>query len=131
MRKREIRDFAKQLVTLSLDEERQVCSERVHGVLEALQAKPPRQLKVLLKEYLRQLRRELRQTQALVEYAGDISSATLESIAAEFTHITGRKVTAVSEANPKLIAGVRIRVGDDVYEDTITSRLAALSLPAY
>ncbi len=131
MRQREIKDFAKRLVELSLDNERQVSADRVHGVLEALQAKPPRQLKALLKEYLTQLRRELRQTQAVVEYAGDLSAATLESIAAEFTKLTGRKVTAVGKPNPELIAGVRVRVGDDVYEDSLATRLATLSIPNF
>lgn len=131
MRQREIKDFAKRLVTLSLDGERQVSSERVHAVLQALQAKPPRQLKAMLKEYLNQLRRELRQTQAVVEYAGDLSKATLDSIAAEFTQITRRKVTAVAQPNPELIAGLRVRVGDDVYEDSLATRLAALSVPNF
>lgn len=127
MRKREIKEFAKKLVTLSLDSERQVSPERVRDILQTLSSKPPRKLKPLLKQYYVLLRRELAQTQAVVEHSGELSNATLSEIGAKFSELTGRKVTAILKPNPALIAGVRVRVGDNVYEDSIATRLAALS----
>jgi len=39
-----------------------------------------------------------------------------------------RTVTATAKANPKLLAGLRIRVGSDVYESSVAGQLAALSV---
>lgn len=120
-------ELARKLVSLSLDADRQVSVERVREVLNALEQNPPRQFKALLKEYYIRLRRELRETQAVVEHAGELSDSALNEIAARFTSERGRKITAVSQNNPKLIAGLRIRVGDDVYEDSLATRLHALA----
>ncbi len=37
-----------------------------------------------------------------------------------------RKVTATTKRNDALLAGLRIRVGDDVYESSVAGQLAAL-----
>ena len=38
-----------------------------------------------------------------------------------------RPVTATAKPNPKLLAGLRVRVGDDIYESSVAGQLAALS----
>jgi len=39
-----------------------------------------------------------------------------------------RPVTASAKANPSLLAGLRIRVGSDVYESSVAGQLANLSV---
>jgi F-type H+-transporting ATPase subunit delta len=39
-----------------------------------------------------------------------------------------RPITATARAHPALLAGLRVRVGDDVYESSVSGQLAALSL---
>jgi len=39
----------------------------------------------------------------------------------------GRSITGVARRNDALIAGVRVRVGDDVYESSVAGQLAALA----
>ncbi len=41
---------------------------------------------------------------------------------------TRRPVAASAKPNPKLLAGLRVRVGSDVYESTVAGQLATLSV---
>ena len=36
-------------------------------------------------------------------------------------------VTAIAKPNPALLAGLRVHVGDDVYESSVSGQLAALA----
>lgn len=127
MRKQDIKDRARKWLELSLDADRQVCPERVRAVLDTVKQGPARKLKPQLKEYLNQVRREQRKGQAVVEHSGELSEQSLKDIAAHFTQLYGRPITVVTRRNPTLIAGMRVRVGDDVYEDSVSSRLNNLS----
>ena len=59
--------------------------------------------------------------------AGAVNDATLAGIAAALTRKYRRPVTASAKANPALLAGLRVKVGDDVYESSVAGQLAALS----
>ena len=39
-----------------------------------------------------------------------------------------RVITAAARPNPALLAGLRVRVGSDVYESSVAAQLAALSV---
>ena len=39
-----------------------------------------------------------------------------------------RPVTASARPNPRLLTGLRVRVGSDVYESSVAGQLATLSL---
>lgn len=118
--------FAKKLVQLSLDDKGQVSGEKVSAVLEALKQKPPRKLPTLLKQYQVQLRRALRNSQIRVEYAGALSDATLGSLQKSYSKHYNRELTISTEENKKLLAGIRVIIGDDVYDSTVAGRLSAL-----
>ncbi|MGE9297025.1 MAG: F0F1 ATP synthase subunit delta [Puniceicoccales bacterium] len=121
-----LKDFAKKLVTISLDADGQASDERVKAVLEALAQDPPREHKLLLKLYAKFLEVEINRGRARVEYAGPISDDVIAGIEKKFTAEYNRKVVAEAKENPKLIAGVRVTVGDDVYDSSVASRLATL-----
>jgi F-type H+-transporting ATPase subunit delta len=70
---------------------------------------------------------ELAKGLALVEHAGAVNDAMLASIAAAMTRRYGRPVTASARANPALLAGIRVHVGDDIYESSVAGQLAALA----
>lgn len=119
-------EFARRLVALSVVDG-QVDGERVAAVLQTLSLRPPLQLRRLLKLYHRGLSRALRQSTAEVETAGELDSSILKDLERIFSERYGRRITAVSRQRPELIAGVRVRVGDDVYDSSVAGRLAALS----
>ncbi len=126
---KQIRNTAKKLLQMSL-ENGEVSAERVSAVLNSLKAHPPRQYKAVLRGYLSLIRRELALSQAVVEHAGPLSGEILQSVESAFSSIYGRSVTAVAKDNPDLIAGLRIRVGSDVYDASIAQRLHELARAA-
>lgn len=120
-----IRAHAKQLLQLSL-ENGVVSAERVAGVLEYLEKNPPARLPLLLAAYRKLVAAEVAKGEARVEHAGPVDPAALSGIAAALGRRYGRPVTAVASANPKLLAGLRVRIGDDVFESSVAGQLAAL-----
>jgi F-type H+-transporting ATPase subunit delta len=121
--------FARQLFSLSLADG-QVSAGRVEGVLAYLSKHPPRQPLAVLRRYQRLVATQLAKNRALVEHAGPVDDRVLRLIAAAFTRKYQRPITAAARPAPALIAGLRIRVGDDLYESSVASQLAVLSTPA-
>jgi len=56
-----------------------------------------------------------------------VSAAILQSIAEAMTRRYQRPVSAVAKPNPSLLAGLRVRVGDDVFENSVAGQLATLA----
>ncbi len=124
--KKQTRQLARQLFKLSF-ENGQITAERVAGVLGYVEKIQPPSIVAVLKAYERLVAAELARGQAVVEHAGSVSPAALQSIAAALTKKYGRTVTASAKPNPALLAGVRVRVGDDIYENSVASQLGALA----
>ncbi|OHE88843.1 MAG: hypothetical protein A3G75_09955 [Verrucomicrobia bacterium RIFCSPLOWO2_12_FULL_64_8] len=118
--------LARQLFKLSLIDGR-VSAEHVAGVLAWLEKNPPRHPLAVLKQYHRFVVTELAKSQALVEHAGAINDGILRLIEDALARRYRRPITAVARPNPDLLAGLRVRVGDDVFESSVAGQLAALS----
>jgi F-type H+-transporting ATPase subunit delta len=123
---KQAQQLARQLFKLSLVDG-VVSAERVTGVLGYLEKTKPAQPLAVLKAYHRYIAIELAKSQAVVEHAGAVSDSILQSIAASMTKKYGRAIKASTRANPKLLAGLRVRVGDDVYESSVSGQLGALA----
>ena len=119
-------ELARQLFKLSI-ENGVVSAERVQGVLAYLEKHPSAKPLVVLQAYQRLIATELARSNAVVEHAGPVSEATLSAIASAFTQKYKRPVTASARQNPELIAGLRVRIGDDVIESSVASQLADLA----
>lgn len=124
--KKQTLQLARQLFKLSF-ENGQISAERVAGVLGYVEKIRPPQIVAVLKAYQRLVAAELARGQAVVEHAGAVSPAALQAIAAQLSKKYGRPVTSTAKANPALLAGLRIRVGDDIYENSVASQLGALA----
>jgi F-type H+-transporting ATPase subunit delta len=105
-----------------------ISAEQVGGVLAYVEKHKPVHATAVLKAYHRLVAVELAKSQAVVEHAGAVSDATVAGIAAVMTKKYGRTVVASTRKNDSLLAGLRVRVGDDVYESSIAGQLAGLSL---
>ena len=121
-----IRAYVKQLVQLSLVEGR-VSAEQVSGVLEYLEKNPPANPQALLQAYHRAIAIELAKGEARVEHAGPVSPEILSAIAAALGKRYNRPVAATAVPNAALLAGLRVRIGDDLYESSVAGQLAALA----
>jgi F-type H+-transporting ATPase subunit delta len=118
--------FARQLFTLSVVDGA-VSAERVAGVLDYVEKHRPANPVLLLKAYYRLVATELAKGEALVEHAGSIDDGTLAAIAAAMSRKYGRPVVATAKPNAALLAGLRVHVGDDIYEASLAGQLAALA----
>jgi len=121
------RQFARQLFKMSVVDG-VVSADRVAGVLQYVEKNRPANPVMVLKAYARFISAELAKGQAVVEHAGAINDATLAAIAASMTKKYGRPVAATAKPNAALLAGLRVQVGDDIYESSVAGQLAALSL---
>ena len=123
---KQVRSLARTLLKLSIDNGR-ISPERVGGVLAYVEKHRPAHPAAVLKAYRRLVERELALGEALVEHAGAMPAGALPSISTALTRHYGRPISTAARPNTDLIAGLRIRVGDDVYESSVAGRLAALS----
>jgi F-type H+-transporting ATPase subunit delta len=118
--------FARQLFKMSLVDGT-VSADRVAGVLSYIEKHRPANPVMVLKAYARLIATELAKSEAVVEHAGAINATTLAAVAAAMSRTYGRTVTATARPNGALLAGLRVQVGDDVYESSVAGQLAALS----
>lgn len=127
MSSRSVKVEAKKLLSLSL-ESGVVSAERVEAVLSSLKkSRPAHALRPLLRAYLASVRRELAKGEALIEHAGPLSANDATTIATHFSKSLSRTVVPVARRNDALLAGFRVRVGDDVIDLTAAHRLANLT----
>lgn len=124
-RDKQIINYAKGLLKVSL-EDGQFSEERAAAVLQSLEKNPPRNYASVLKEYLKLVQREVANSTAAVEHAGDLSPAAIEAIKAKFTAHYGRSISVTTSQNDSLIAGIRVRVGCDVYDSSVAGALKEL-----
>jgi F-type H+-transporting ATPase subunit delta len=104
-----------------------ISDERVGGVLEYIRKEKVSSKPALLRAYHRLVAAEAAKSVAAVEHAGGLAAGALASISAAMTKKYGRPVSATARANPALIAGLRVRVGDDTYESSVAAQLEALA----
>jgi F-type H+-transporting ATPase subunit delta len=102
-------------------------SDRVAGVLQYIEKHRPAHSLSILKAYYRLIAAEIARGQALVEHAGPVSAAILSGITESMSRRYSRPVVSIPRRNDALLAGLRVRVGDDVYESSIASQLASLA----
>ncbi|MBE7538189.1 MAG: F0F1 ATP synthase subunit delta [Opitutaceae bacterium] len=125
--KKQVQQLARQLFALSLADGR-LSAERVTGVLEYLDKHPPAHPMAVLVAYRRLVAAEFARGRAVVEHAGPLGAGVLASIETAMTRRYQRPIAAVAKDAPGLLAGVRVRVGDDVYESSVANQLAGLSV---
>jgi F-type H+-transporting ATPase subunit delta len=101
--------------------------EQVAGVLAWVEKHRPPHARQVLKAYGRLVAAELARGRALVEHAGPVSDKMLHDIAADLARKYRRPIAPAARPNPALLAGLRVRVGDDVYEASAAAQLAALA----
>jgi F-type H+-transporting ATPase subunit delta len=118
--------LARQLFSLSVVDGA-VSPDRVSGVLEYIEKHRPANPGTVLRSYRRLIATELAKGEAVVEHAGPVASDILSSIASAMTRKYGRPVKATARPNPALLAGLRVKVGDDVYETSAAAQLAAIA----
>ena len=126
-RDKQISQLAKKLVILSKDSEGFITGSKVDQVLSGLKQVQPRRYLALLRCYLEHIRREIALQTAEVTAPSAISEDALKAIEQHYSTIYGRSIRARSITEESLIAGVRVRVGDDLYDASIAGQLSRIA----
>ena len=124
--KKQIQLLARQFFKLS-SVDGALSTDRVTGVLEYIEKHRPANALAVLKAYQRLIAAEFARGQAVVEHAGPVSAATIAAITAAMTKKYARTISTTTRPNAALLAGFRVRVGDDTYESSVSGQLAALA----
>jgi len=126
---KKIKLFARKLTELSLDDG-QVSEERVTAVLDYLSNHPPRKHKETLKEYLYYIKKAIAQSKAVIEFAGALDDNSIAAIEKTLSETSGQTITSESRENAELIAGIRVHLGDNIYDASVAGRLGQLAQSA-
>jgi F-type H+-transporting ATPase subunit delta len=123
--KKKVRRASRQLFRLCLVDGR-VDPERVRQVAQRIASSGRREALSILSDFQRLVRLDSDRHSALVESAEPLAGAVREAIEADLVRIYGPGLDTSFQQNPALIGGLRIKVGSDVYDDSVRTRLAAL-----
>lgn len=123
---KQAQQFARQLFRLSLIDG-VLSAEKVGGVLQYIEKHRPAHALAVLRVYQRLIAAEVARCRAVIEHAGPISPSVVESVAGAMSRRYGRPIAGVARRDDALLAGLRVRVGDDVYESSVAGQLATLA----
>jgi F-type H+-transporting ATPase subunit delta len=79
----------------------------------------------ILKEYIKELKRVQSEKTLIIETATPLSSLQVNKIKSEFGKDNQIVETNVI-INPTLLGGLRVRLGDIIYDDTITAKITQI-----
>lgn len=121
---RETRRQARELFDLALVNGR-IDDNRVRQIVDGVVASKPRAYLALLKELTRLVRLEAEKHHAIIESASALDAAETKKLDASLRSRFGEITTEFRE-NPALISGIRIKIGSDVWDNSVAARLQAL-----
>lgn len=100
---------------------------RLRTVIERLVADKPRDFLAILSALHRLTRLELDRRKVTVESAAELDEAARQQLMTKLTSQYGPDLEVQYKSNPGLIGGLRIQVGDDVYDGSVDGRLKRLA----
>jgi F-type H+-transporting ATPase subunit delta len=103
-----------------IDEEK--ISHMIHSVLAA----KPRHYVDMLKDYQRLLHLEAEKRRAVIESATPLNRSLGDRIVENLKARYGDDLTTEFRTNPELLGGLRIKIGNDVWDGSVKSRLSQL-----
>ena len=113
---------AQLLLNQSIGENGRIDSEKVSAILKELRENPPAKHIEILKRFGFLVRRHMSSYQVSLEYKGGDGSEITNSLCRK--NLIDENASDVQAVDcPSLIAGFRVKIGDDVYEDSIANRL--------
>jgi F-type H+-transporting ATPase subunit delta len=99
---------------------------KVASLVDSLVTHKPRNYIDVLKNYKRLLRLELQKRRATIETASEVDPAIRSEIIANLKNKYGNDLATEFQVDPQLLGGMRIRVGNDVWDGTVRNRLERL-----
>jgi F-type H+-transporting ATPase subunit delta len=122
---KEIRKLSREMLRASFTDG-QLDPGRIASLVDSLIARRRRNYVDILKNYRRLLRLELDKRRARIETASDVESTISSELVTNLKRKYGGDLTTEFVVNPQLLGGLRIRVGNDVWDGTVRNRLERL-----
>lgn len=123
---REAATTARRAFRMCLEGDR-VVDENLRKVFKKIAAVKPRGWQAILHELKRLTRLEMERRQVVVESAKPLDSATQERVKAGLVSKYGADLSFEFKENSALLGGMRVRVGNDVWDGSVKSRLDRLA----
>jgi F-type H+-transporting ATPase subunit delta len=99
---------------------------RVRTLANAVASRKPRHYIDILKNYLRLIRLESEKHHAIVESAAPLDPQTAVKVVTDLKVKYGSDLATDFKINPSLLGGLRIKIGSDVWDGSVRSRLIHL-----
>lgn len=99
---------------------------RVEAIVKKIVEEKPRYYLSILKAFQRLVRLEIEKHQALIESATPLPPEDSVKIVTDLQKKYGADLSIEFKTDPALIGGLRIKIGNDVWDDTVSSRLNRL-----
>jgi F-type H+-transporting ATPase subunit delta len=122
---KEIRQLSRKMLQASFTDG-QLDPGRITSLVDSIIAQKPRNYVSVLKNYRRLLRLELEKRQATIETASEVDPAIRSDIMVNLKTKYGNDLAAEFHVDPRLLGGMRIRVGNDVWDGSVRNRLERL-----
>jgi F-type H+-transporting ATPase subunit delta len=100
---------------------------KLRTVVNGLAETKPRDYRAILAALQRLIRLEVARRQVTVESAAELDSATRSRVEAGLAKQYGEGLTVRYQITPELLGGLRIRVGDDVFDGSVAGRIERLA----
>ena len=98
----------------------------VSTITKKLLSEKPRGFQGVLHAYARLVRLELESNHSVVESAIELSPESRSAVEADLRKKYGDQLTTEFHTNPELIGGMRVKVGNDVWDGSVRNRLDRL-----
>jgi F-type H+-transporting ATPase subunit delta len=122
---KEIRQLSRKMLQASFTDG-QLDRGRISSLVDSVIAQKPRNYIDVLKNYKRLLRLELEKRQATVETSSEVDATVRSEIVANLKSKDGNDLSTEFHIDPQLLGGMRIRVGNDVWDGSVRNRLERL-----
>lgn len=122
---KEIRQLSRKMLQASFTDG-QLDPGRIASLVDSVIAEKPRNYIDVLKNYKRLLRLEVEKRNATIETASEVDPAIRSEIVSNLKSKYGDDLATEFHVDPQLLGGMRIRVGNDVWDGSVRNRLQRL-----
>jgi F-type H+-transporting ATPase subunit delta len=122
---KEIRRLSRKMLQASFTDG-QLDPGRIASLVDSLVTQKGRNYIDVLKNYKRLLRLELEKRHATIETASEVDPTIRSEIEANLKSKYGNDLSTEFHLDPQLLGGMRIRVGNDVWDGSVRNRLQRL-----
>ena len=99
---------------------------KVRAAVQKIMQLKPRGYIAILEHFKRLVKLEQDRRAAKIESAVPLTTEQQSGVSSKLERIYGRGLNLTFEVNPKLVGGLRVRVGSDVYDGSVATRLKQL-----